>query len=46
MPSIVTHLHFRRFQEAMEGVANYLDATDTNLQQELDAKNEYEAEAG
>jgi hypothetical protein len=38
LPPGVTHLHFRRFQEAMEGVANYLDATDTGLQQELDMK--------
>jgi len=43
-PANLTHIHFRLFHQAMERVANYLDATDTALRQELEARNDYETE--
>jgi hypothetical protein len=34
----------RRFHEAMEGVAHFLDASDTALRAEIDDRGEYEEE--
>ncbi|MEC3980411.1 hypothetical protein [Amycolatopsis sp. H20-H5] len=33
-------VHLRKFHEAMEGVAHYLDATDTGLREKFDAESE------
>ena len=33
-------VHMRLFHEAMEGVAHYLDATDTGIREKIDAENE------
>ncbi|MDL4815295.1 hypothetical protein [Actinomadura opuntiae] len=39
-----TRLHTRRFQEAMEAVANFLDAADTGFRCELDVRTDYQAD--
>lgn len=36
-------VHMRLFHETMEGVANYLDGTDTGLREKIDAENEARA---
>lgn len=43
-PEELTHIHFRLFHQAMERIANYLDATDSALRHELDMRNDYESE--
>ena len=40
----LNRVHIRRFNEAMVGVAHFLDAADTGLHVMLDARNEYEEE--
>ncbi|MCP2243524.1 hypothetical protein LX86_002254 [Lentzea aerocolonigenes] len=36
-------VHMRLFQEAMEGVATYLDATDTGLREKINSRDDYRA---
>lgn len=40
----LSHVHMRRFNEAMVTLAHYLDAADTGLREMIDQRAEYEAE--